>query len=246
AAVIVLVMPTETQLPQFERYVAVRALGAPACSPTGDSFAYLANTTGLPGVWLQPADGGFPRHLTVLGEDRVAAFNWSPDGRRLAMMVDRHGDEMFQLHLMEVGGWPRQLTAAPQAQYALGDWSPDSTKLSFTGNDRDAAEQDAVVMDGHSGQGARGRSGGQSYAGDFSPDGSKLVVTEMISNTQQKLWVADLKSGERECVLGAEEDVLAKRAAIGWDGQGRGLYALTDSGHEFTYLIHVPLGDGPS
>src|SRR5690606_15364073 len=121
AAVIVLVMPTEPQLPPFERYVAVRALGAPAFSPTGDAFAYLANTTGLPGVWLQPADGGFPRQLTVLGEDRVTAFNWSPDGRRLAMMVDRHGDEMFQLHLMEVGGWPRQLTAAPQVQYTLGD-----------------------------------------------------------------------------------------------------------------------------
>lgn len=239
-------MPTETQLPQFERYVAVRALGAPAFSPTGDAFAYLANTTGLPGVWLQPADGGFPRQLTVLGEDRVAAFNWSPDGRRLAMMVDRHGDEMFQLHLMEVGGWPRQLTAAPQVQYTLGDWSPDSTKLSFTGNDRDAAEQDAMVMDVHTGEVERVMTGGQFYAGDFSPDGSKLVVTEMISNTQQKLWVADLKSGERECVLGAEEDVLAKRAAIGWDGQGRGLYALTDSGHEFTYLVHVPLGDGQS
>ena len=172
-------MPTETQLPTFERYVAVRALGSPAFSPSGDAFAYLANTTGLPGVWLQPAAGGFARQLTVLGQDRVAAFKWSPDSRHLALMVDRHGDEMFQLHLLEVDGWPKQLTSSPQVQYSLGGWSPDSKRVAITGNDRDPAEQDPMVIDVATGEVERLMTGGQFYAGDFSPDGSKLVVTPL-------------------------------------------------------------------
>src|SRR5690606_2202955 len=59
------------QLPGFERYLAVRQLGAPALSPRGDVFAYIANTTGLPGLWLQPVGGGFPRQLTALADQRV-------------------------------------------------------------------------------------------------------------------------------------------------------------------------------
>ncbi len=240
-----LVMPTETQLPQFERYVAVRALGSPAFSPSGDAFAYLANTTGLPGVWLQPAAGGFARQLTVLGQDRVAAFRWSPDGKRLAMTVDRHGDEMFQVHVMEVGGWPRQLTSAPQVQHTLGGWSPDSSRVAFSGNDRDPAEQDAMICDVVTGEVQRVMTGGQFYAGDFSPDGSKLYVTQFLGNTHQKIWVVDVASGEATCVLGEDEEA-ATRRVLGWDGGGLGLYVITDAGHEYTYLVHAPLqGDGP-
>ncbi len=237
-------MPTDTQLPTFERYVAVRALGSPAFSPSGDSFAYLANTTGLPGVWLQPAAGGFARQLTVLGQDRVAAFKWSPDSRHLALMVDRHGDEMFQLHLLEVDGWPKQLTSSPQVQYSLGGWSPDSKRVAITGNDRDPAEQDPMVIDVATGEVERLMTGGQFYAGDFSPDGSKLVVTEILANTHQKVWVVDLTSREAACVLG-EDGPVAKRRVLGWDGGGSGLYVITDADHEYTYLVHVP-ADGSS
>lgn len=244
-AVIVLPMATEAKLPEFERYVAVRELGAPTYSPRGDVFAYIANTTGLPGVWLQPAEGGFARQLTVLGEDRVTGIRWSPDGERLVLLVDHHGDEMHQLHVMDVGGWPRQLTASPQVQYDIGGWSPDGTRVAITGNDRDPAEQDAMIIDLASGSVERLMTGGQFYAGEFSPDGRTLLVTEAISNTDLRLWVVDLQTGEKRCLLG-EDGVEAKRDAHGWDGQGRGVYAVTDVGHEYTYLVHVPLdGSGP-
>lgn len=234
------VMSTELQLPQFERYVAVRALSVPAYSPGGDSFAYVANTTGLPGVWLQPAEGGFARQLTVLGQDRVNEFMWSPDGRRIAMMVDHHGDEMFQIHVMDVGGWPRSVTSAPQVQYTLGSWSPDSSRLAFTGNDRDPKQQDAMVMDLASGAVERVMTGGQFYAGDFSPDGEQLIVREILSNTHHKVWVVNTATGEKKCVMGDGEEE-AKRSPVGWDASGRGIYVLTDADHEYTYLAHVPL-----
>ena len=231
------------QLPGFERYLAVRQLGAPALSPRGDVFAYIANTTGLPGLWLQPVGGGFPRQLTALADQRVAAFEWSPDGRRIAFLADHHGDEMFQVYVLEVGGWPRQLTAAPQAQYSLGGWSPDGRSLAISGNDRDPSQQDVMVLDVETGEATRLVTGGVHYAGAFSPDGRYLVHVEPLLNTHQRVHVVDVRTGESRCVLG-EPGVEAKRLPVGWDAAGRGLYVATDEGHEFTYLVHLPVDGG--
>ncbi len=236
-------MAEASHLPEFERYVAVRQLGAPAFSPRGDAFAYLANTTGLPALWLQPAGGGFPRQLTAFADRRVAGFRWSPDGRRIALLADHHGDEMHQVHLLEVGGWPRQLTHALQVQYSLGGWAPDSRRLAVSGNDREPSEQDAMVLDVQTGEVERLVTGGLFYVGDFSPDGRLLIVTEFLTNTHQRVHVVDVSTGERRCVLG-EDGTEAKRFPVGWDGAGTGLYVVTDEGHEFSYLAHLTLEGG--
>ncbi|HEX7040256.1 MAG TPA: S9 family peptidase [Trueperaceae bacterium] len=236
-------MAEAQRLPDFERYVAVRLVGSPAFSPRGDAFAYVANTTGLPALWLQPAGGGFPRQLTAFPDRRVAGFRWSPDGRRIALLADHHGDEMFQVHVLEAGGWPRQLTSAPRVQYSLGGWAPDSRRLAITGNDREPSEQDAMVIDVETGEVTRLVTGGLFYAGDFSPDGRRLLVTEILSNTHQRVHVVDLESGERRCLLG-EDGEEAKRFPVGWDAAGSGVYVVTDEGHEFSYLVHLPLAGG--
>ncbi len=241
-AVIVVTVGTDGVLPEFERYVSVRVVGAPAFSPTGDVFAYLANTTGLPALWLQPAGGGFPTQLTALSDRRVTDFRWAPDGRRLALLADRHGDEMHQVLVLEPGGWPRQLTDVPGVQFSFGGWAPDSRRLAISGNDREPTEQDAMVLDVETGEVVRALTGGQYYARAFSPDGRLLAVSEFLKNTHHRVWIADLATGESRAL--DDRSVEAKRYVVGWDAAGTGLYVLTDEGSEFTYLAHLPLAGG--
>src|SRR5690606_60357 len=101
---------------------------APALSPRGDVFAYIANTTGLPGLWLQPVGGGFPRQLTALADQRVAAFEWSPDGRSLAISGnDRDPSQQDVMVLdVETGEATRLVTGG--VHYA-GAFSPDGRYL---------------------------------------------------------------------------------------------------------------------
>ena len=239
-------------LPEFDRYVAVRSLGKGQYSPTGDGFAYLANTTGLPNIWWQPAGGGFPRQLTSLNENRVSDFAFSPDGSRIAFLADHEGDEMHQLYVIDTfGGWPRKLTDGRQTQYSLGGWTPDGRHVVVTGNDRDPKQMDPQLIDAATGAVTRLFSGGQFYAFKVSPDGKTLALFEFISNTRQRLWFLDMATGTRVAVLGVpvgdghdQEDVQA--FPLAWRADSSGLYASTDAGYEYSALVFVDRETGTS
>lgn len=238
------------ELPEFERYVAARLIGNAKYSPTGAGFAYLANTTGLPNIWWQPDGGGFARQLTSLSENRVSEFVFSPDGSKIAFLADHHGDEMHQLYVIDTfDGWPRQLTDAPEVQYSLTGWTPDGKQLVVTGNDREPTQMDPQLIDAATGEVTRLLTGGLFYAFTISPDGRTMAVCEFISNTRQRLWLLDLKSGGKFPVLGVPVDEGAERSDVKagplvWRADSSGLYALTDQDHEFSALVVIDRESG--
>lgn len=237
-------------LPTFARFVAVRLLGNPKYSPTGEGFAYLANTTGLPNIWWQPDGGGFARQLTSLGDHRVSEFEFSPDGRHIAFLADHHGDEMHQVYVMDTfDGWPRKLTDCQEVQYNLAGWTPDGRHVVVTGNDREPTQMDPQLIDADSGAVTRLLTGGQFYAFRPSPDGRTLPVFEFITNTSQRLWLLDLETGARKAVLGTPADPDAesddvKASPLAWRADSSGLYALTDHEHEFSTLVFIDRESG--
>jgi serine/threonine protein kinase/Tol biopolymer transport system component len=54
-------------------------------SRDGRSLLYTAITNNVSNIWSQPLDGGKPRQLTDFKEHIITAFDWSPDGRQLAV-----------------------------------------------------------------------------------------------------------------------------------------------------------------
>ncbi|HEX6625726.1 MAG TPA: LpqB family beta-propeller domain-containing protein, partial [Pyrinomonadaceae bacterium] len=55
-------------------------------SPDGRSIAYPNSPGGLSDIWSQPLDGGPPKRLTDLKAEHILAFDWSRDGRSLAIV----------------------------------------------------------------------------------------------------------------------------------------------------------------
>jgi Tol biopolymer transport system component len=53
--------------------------------PDGKSVAYINNKAGVSNIWSQPIDGGSPKQLTNFTSDRVFWFDWSHDGKQLAL-----------------------------------------------------------------------------------------------------------------------------------------------------------------
>lgn len=228
---------------RFEQFVSVRQLASPTFAPTGDRFAYIANTTGLPNLWLQPADGGFPRQLTTFVDRRVGAFAWSPDGTRIAFLADRDGNEKWQLYVMDVnGGWPRQLTDAPEVQYDLAGWTADGRSVVLTGNDREPTEMDPLLIDVETGEVARLLTGGLYGVGEPAPVGARIPVVELISNTSHRLFLLDTVSGERTPVAPTEGE--AKAVPGPWRHDGSGIYFTTDEGRDVTGLAYADAATG--
>jgi serine/threonine protein kinase/Tol biopolymer transport system component len=54
-------------------------------NPDGSMVVYVATSGGVSNLWAQPVNGGPPRQLTNFTSDRIFWFNFSHDGRQLAL-----------------------------------------------------------------------------------------------------------------------------------------------------------------
>ena len=54
-------------------------------TPDGRALAYIDTQRGVSNIWGQPVDGGLPEQLTDFTSDQIFGFDWTQDGKQLAM-----------------------------------------------------------------------------------------------------------------------------------------------------------------
>ncbi len=55
------------------------------CTPDGKTVAYVIRDQGVDNIWAQPLDGSPGHQITNFTSERIADFQWSPDGKTLAV-----------------------------------------------------------------------------------------------------------------------------------------------------------------
>ncbi len=127
--------------------------GDPRLSPYGRLVAYVVTridreeSAYRSAIWVVPVDGSAgPRQLTP-GERRDMSPRWSPDGKWLAFVSNRDGEDeekaKAQLYVVPADGSaePRKLTDGDESVESLA-WSPDSSRIAFARRVRDAAYEE--------------------------------------------------------------------------------------------------------
>ncbi len=108
--------------------------GGISLSPDDAEVAFAWNKTGTFEIYSAPIERERSFQLTDARERSVAP-RWSPDGRQIAFLRDRGGDERFDLWLVDRDGeHERDLTgdhASIQPEYA---WSPDGAGIAYSSN----------------------------------------------------------------------------------------------------------------
>jgi dipeptidyl aminopeptidase/acylaminoacyl peptidase len=231
--------------PTFQQFTAIRRYQpALAFSPDGEHIAYSVNISGQYNLWRQPSAGGYPVQLTLSSSQSVREIDWAPDGESIVYTADNDGDEFTRVYRVPAqGGQPEELAGQEHVRYFLaGGCSPDGRYIAYAGNDREATDQDVQLLDTSTGETKRLVDyGGIYYPAHWSPDGKRMLVLDILSNTNMNLYVLDLESEELVPFTPHEDEIYFIPA--GWAADGSGFYLLTDEGREFTGLAFHRFSD---
>jgi dipeptidyl aminopeptidase/acylaminoacyl peptidase len=185
-----------------EDVYALTSVADPRLSPDARRVAYVVNRIDREAnayraaVWTTMLDGSeAPRRFTS-GERSDHSPRWSPDGRWLAFVSNRDGEDEKESHgelyvLPSDGGEPRRLTEGKEAVESIA-WSPDSRRIAFARRVRDEAyeEEDDRLR-------APRRFGRLFY---------KLDGVGWTGDRRRHLFVVDLDGDERQLTDGDCED----------------------------------------
>lgn len=225
-------------MPGYQSYMPTRRYQlVVAFSPDGARLAYSSDAeAGQFNLWTQPCDGGVAVKLTDYTDHSVRDIAWAPDGATIYYLADHHGDEFHQIYrIPAAGGPPEALTNAPEVQHYLAGrpFSDDGTLLAYGANDRDESKQDTLVRDLRTGEVRRVHEQvtGPSEPVAFSPDGRWLLVSELLGNTDQHIYLVSLDGAATRHLTPHDDDV--RYFPDRWLPDGSGFWLLTDGGGDF-------------
>jgi eukaryotic-like serine/threonine-protein kinase len=76
----------------------VEGAGMIRWAPDGHAIAYIDTREGISNIWAQPFDGGAPKPLTDVKSDRIFGFEWSRDGKWLAIARGTVNEDVVLIH----------------------------------------------------------------------------------------------------------------------------------------------------
>lgn len=169
--------------------------GAFGLSPGGERALIVARGE----VLNYPTDEGDAVNLTGTSGSREKNAAWSPDGRWIAFVSDRTGDE--QLYVVDQRGegeW-RQLTDGTFGFMNQPVWSPDSKSLVFSDKylklhlvEVESGRTREIAQSGY--DDAWERWGIMDYV--WSPDSRWVAYTSQTGNMHENIWLHDTKGGD--------------------------------------------------
>jgi dipeptidyl aminopeptidase/acylaminoacyl peptidase len=198
----------------------------------GTELLVRCDDSGSLQVYRVSAGGDDLVQLTFLAEP-VSAALYIPGTDDIVVAVDRGGNEVYQLWLIDRnGGEPRALLVEDNIKHDLGAVSSDGTLIAFTSTKRNGVDIDAYVLNRVDGRIRRVLDGGWNRVECFSPDGRWLAVVRLdgafaLSND---LLLVDVETAEVRMVVTRTGPGTA--IAPTWYADSSAFLFSTDSGRD--------------
>ena len=231
---------------QVGRYTESRAASFLDWHPTNPEMLILTRFGDTNQVHLVTQPGGARTQLTFF-VDRVNDASFDPKaGAFFVFSKSAGGNEFNQNYRYDFATGDVTLLTDGKSRNSTPTWSHDGTRFAYTSTRRNGADNDIYLEspnDPKSDHLLAEVKGGGWQVGDWSPDGSHLLVLEYVSINESYLWLFDTKTGARteltpRPAAGAEK-VSYSKAVFARDGKG--IFVTTDRGSEFQRLAYIDL-----
>jgi tricorn protease len=206
------------------RYPVAKFIEGFQLSPKGERALIVARGD----IFTAPIEKGPTRNLTRTSNAHDKHARWSPDGRRIAFISDRSGEEQVWVVDQDGTGQPEQLTDRFKAMLYAPEWSGDGKRLAFS--DKDGKVYVLTVADRKVVEIADDAYG-RIFDYAWSADGGHLAFSQQEANGQRALWIWSVGDGKARRVT----DGFFNAESPAWDPKGRYLYFLSE--RDFAPLI---------
>jgi dipeptidyl aminopeptidase/acylaminoacyl peptidase len=212
---------------RLEQYQNARS--APLLDVAPDGSALLVGTRFASTVQLHEVARplGMREQLTF-GKEPVREARYAPgDPRTVYYLSDVGGGENYQLHRLDRRTGRSELLTDGKSRHEALVVSRDGRRLAWAGNARNGKDTDVYVAEAARPKEARRvvESAGTFFPLDFSPDGTRLLVTQFRSITDADLLLVDLATGGLRALLSGKVGSVRDAA---FSSDGRSAWVVTD------------------
>jgi len=205
-----------------------------ALSPKGERALFSARGD----IFTSPIEKGGTRNLTHSSDANDRAPAWSPDGKQIAFISDKSGEEEIWLIAQDGSTPAEQVTTGGRAQRYGPTWSPDGKKIAFSDKDGKlhvvtlATKQIQTIVDAPIG-------GINDY--EWSPKGNFIAYSMQARGGVTSVYVWSSEENKSVRVTPA----MFNASSPAWDTGGGYLYFLSNreyapqiSSSEFNYATN--------
>jgi dipeptidyl aminopeptidase/acylaminoacyl peptidase len=232
------------------RYTQFRQAQLQAWHPTKRQILITTALGPVPQIHLVDGPGRDRRQLTwyASGVGSTVGPAFDPvDGNIFVFQYDPAGTELRSLFRYDMTTGETALIADSKTRYNHV-WSRQGKWIAFDSAERNGKDRDVYVMqpsDPTTKRRLADFEGGWSVH-DWSPDGTTLLVNEVVTNAETYMWRIDVKTGEKKRITPREP---GQTPSFNFNGRfssdGRKIYTISDrSGESRLWRYDVATGAG--
>lgn len=188
--------------------------------------------------------GGARQQLTFFPEPVYGGRFQPTAGDYMIFQKDVGGGEWYQLYRYDMSTGASTLLTDGKSRNIQGPWSTKGDRIAYTSTRRTGQDNDLWVIDPANPKSdrlvAQLKGGGWSPEG-WSPDDTKILLSEGISINETYLWLLDAATGDKTELTprSAPEKVAYSNPRFSRDGKG--IYFTSDNESEFQQLRYLDL-----
>jgi RNA polymerase sigma factor (sigma-70 family) len=198
----------------------------PRVAPGGKVIAFQRD--GAIWTWNFAVDPSPTRVLDLEGAAVGAPAVWSPDGKQLIILRGRRGEAgagwLCTALRVNVDGRGIEKLKIP-SEDAVVDWSSDGKWLLTTSTREGKIGWHLYIMHLDGSEQRRITEDGDCSNARFSPDGRRVLYSDMASNENRGIWVVDSDGKNRHLVLPFDRDALPSAC---WSPDGKQIAVVLD------------------